>query len=167
MEFCKVTLTFECVDEILWCDHSNESSLPVLSHDAIFSSKILENEIWKFGRNLPWPHLVVKGLNNWSIESNLSSTTSFWERVTSLLKKVTIVIIIFSPGPSEITVSKANKIWEAQREAVGAGCSFFDSYNHWQKFLLICLKVALLWTISCCKSYNFKFQLLLGIGHLH
>ena len=33
--FCKVTLTFESVDEILWCHHSNESSLPVLSHDAI------------------------------------------------------------------------------------------------------------------------------------
>ena len=24
--------------------------------------KILENEIWKFGWNLPWPHLAVKGL---------------------------------------------------------------------------------------------------------
>ena len=35
MEFCKVTLTFESVDEILWCDHSNESSLPVLTHGAI------------------------------------------------------------------------------------------------------------------------------------
>ena len=39
MEFCKVTLTFESVDEILSCDHSNESSLPVLSHDAICFSK--------------------------------------------------------------------------------------------------------------------------------
>ena len=35
MEFCKATLTFESADEILWCDHSNESSLPVLSHDDI------------------------------------------------------------------------------------------------------------------------------------
>ena len=25
MEFCKVTITFESVNEILWCDHSNES----------------------------------------------------------------------------------------------------------------------------------------------
>ena len=38
-EFCEVTLTFEFVDEILRCDHSNESSLPVLSHDAICFSK--------------------------------------------------------------------------------------------------------------------------------
>ena len=38
MEFCKVT--FESVDEILWCDHSNESSLPLLTHDAISFSKL-------------------------------------------------------------------------------------------------------------------------------
>ena len=30
MEFCKVTLTFESMDEILWCYHANENSLPVL-----------------------------------------------------------------------------------------------------------------------------------------
>ena len=46
MGFCEVTLTFESADEILRCDHSNESSLPVLSHGAI-------SEMWKFGRNLP------------------------------------------------------------------------------------------------------------------
>ena len=34
-----MTLTFEYLDEILRCDHSNESSLPVLSHDAICLSK--------------------------------------------------------------------------------------------------------------------------------
>ena len=47
MEFCKVT--FEYADEILWCDHSNESSLPVLTHDAICSSKFHEV---KFGNLL-------------------------------------------------------------------------------------------------------------------
>ena len=35
MGFCKASLIFESADEILWCDHSNESSLPVLSHGAI------------------------------------------------------------------------------------------------------------------------------------
>ena len=34
----KVVLTFEFVDEIL-CDHSNESSLPVLTHDTLCLSK--------------------------------------------------------------------------------------------------------------------------------
>ena len=30
MEACSVVLTFESVDEILWCDHSNETSSAVL-----------------------------------------------------------------------------------------------------------------------------------------
>ena len=48
IEFCNMALTFECVDEILCCDHSNESSLPVLLHSAI-----LHKESCKLGRNLP------------------------------------------------------------------------------------------------------------------
>ena len=32
METCNVALTFESVDEILWCDHSNETSSAVLLH---------------------------------------------------------------------------------------------------------------------------------------
>ena len=34
--FKYVVLTFECVDEILWCYHSNETSSAVLSHDTIY-----------------------------------------------------------------------------------------------------------------------------------
>ena len=54
MEFCKVTLTFESADEILWwCDHSNETSLPVLIYTWCYLFfKISQTEIWKFGRNL-------------------------------------------------------------------------------------------------------------------
>ena len=32
----KVILTFESVDEILWYDHSNETSSAVLSHGTIY-----------------------------------------------------------------------------------------------------------------------------------
>ena len=32
----KVVLTFESVDEILWCNHSNETSSAVLSHGTIY-----------------------------------------------------------------------------------------------------------------------------------
>ena len=35
METCSEVLTFESVDEILWCDHSNETSLAVLLHGSI------------------------------------------------------------------------------------------------------------------------------------
>ena len=36
METCSVVLTFESVDEILWCDHSNEISSAVLLRGTIF-----------------------------------------------------------------------------------------------------------------------------------
>ena len=36
MKTCSVVLTFESVDKILWCDHSNETSLAVLLHGNIF-----------------------------------------------------------------------------------------------------------------------------------
>ena len=39
MKFCKMTVNFVFVDEILRCDHSNESSPPVLSHGAFCFSK--------------------------------------------------------------------------------------------------------------------------------
>ena len=35
METLKVIVTFESVDEILWCDHSNETPSAVLSHGTI------------------------------------------------------------------------------------------------------------------------------------
>ena len=36
METCSVVLTFESVDEILWCDHLNVASSAVLLHGTIF-----------------------------------------------------------------------------------------------------------------------------------
>ena len=36
MEKCDVLLMFESVDEILWCDHSNETSSAVLSCGAVY-----------------------------------------------------------------------------------------------------------------------------------
>ena len=35
METCSVVLTFESVDEILWCDYSNQTSSAVLLHGTI------------------------------------------------------------------------------------------------------------------------------------
>ena len=45
-ETCSVVLTFESVDEILWCDHSNETSSAELLHGTICFS--LLNKM-KFG----------------------------------------------------------------------------------------------------------------------
>ena len=36
METCSVVLTFESVDEILWCDHSNKTSSAVLCRGTVY-----------------------------------------------------------------------------------------------------------------------------------
>jgi len=46
METFTVVLTFELVDKILWCDHSNETSSAALSHGTIcFAEFKKKNEI--------------------------------------------------------------------------------------------------------------------------
>ena len=60
---CKMTLTFESVNEILWCDHSNESSPPVLSHGAMCFSKFYKMKLANLVEIFLWLHLVVKGLS--------------------------------------------------------------------------------------------------------
>ena len=44
METCSVVLSFEFVNEILWCDHSNETSLAVLLHGTICFSIFYETK---------------------------------------------------------------------------------------------------------------------------
>ena len=63
MEFCKVTLTFESVDEILQFDHSDESSLPVLTHGDICFSKFHKMKFGNLVEICFWLNLALKGLN--------------------------------------------------------------------------------------------------------
>ena len=53
MEFCKVALTFESEDETLWSDHSNETSLSVLTHGVTCFSKFYKMKFGIFCRILP------------------------------------------------------------------------------------------------------------------
>ena len=55
-------LTFENVEEILYCDHSNESSMPVLLHGAICFSKLYKMKFGNLVEICLWLHLAVKGL---------------------------------------------------------------------------------------------------------
>ena len=48
METCNVVLTFESVDEILWCDHSNETSSAVLLHGTVCFSISYKIEFGSF-----------------------------------------------------------------------------------------------------------------------
>ena len=48
METCSVVPTFESVDEILWCDHSNETSSAVLLHSTIYFSAFYKMKFFNF-----------------------------------------------------------------------------------------------------------------------
>ena len=55
-------LTFESADEILSCDHSNESSLPALLHCAICSSQFHKIQFGNLVEICFWLNLAVKVL---------------------------------------------------------------------------------------------------------
>ena len=63
METCSVVLTFESVDEILWCDHSNQTSSAVLLHGTICFSIFYKMKSLIFLEFLFLPLLGVIGLN--------------------------------------------------------------------------------------------------------
>ena len=74
MEFCKVALTFESVDETLWSDHSNETSLPVLTHGATCFSKFHKTKFGIFCEILPLATFGSKRVKNrtmWYGDTNL------------------------------------------------------------------------------------------------
>jgi len=50
---CNVFLNFDSVDKIPWSDHSNETSLPVISHGAICFSKFYNMKFMNFWWILP------------------------------------------------------------------------------------------------------------------
>ena len=76
MEFCKVVLNFDSVDEILWSDHSNETSLPVISHGANCLSKFYKMKFMNFW----WILLLVifgseRGSLGFSTQKSKATTT--------------------------------------------------------------------------------------------
>ena len=78
MEFCKVALTLESVDETLWSDHSNETSVPVLTRGASCFSKFHK---MKFGiffvEFYLWPNLAVKWLKTEQCDMSIPTSTAF------------------------------------------------------------------------------------------
>ena len=68
----KVVLTFESVDEILWCDHSNETSSAVLSHGTIYL--VCSSNFWVCG----WNPMVLP------FKWNLFSSTFTWYYLFSM-----------------------------------------------------------------------------------
>ena len=71
MKTCSVVLTFESVDEILWCDHSNETFSAVLLHGAICFSIFYK---MKFGIFLEFWFLALLGVK--SLTTYFTSSSS-------------------------------------------------------------------------------------------
>ena len=76
-----VLLPFEFLDEILWCDHSNETSSAVLSHGTIYL--VCSSNFWICGCNpVGWPfkwNVFFKCL--WKQICNLSIPSDLCEAV--------------------------------------------------------------------------------------
>ena len=70
----KVVLTFESVDEILWCYHSNETSSAVLSHGTIYL--VCSSKFWVCG----WNPMVLQF--KWNFFT--SYFTPFWHHLFSM-----------------------------------------------------------------------------------
>ena len=68
METCSVVLTFESVDEILWCDHSNETSSAILFYGTICFAIFFKI---KFGIFLGRQRLTIEGLLYFTSASTL------------------------------------------------------------------------------------------------
>ena len=62
METCNEVLTFESADKILWCDHSNETSLAVLLHGTNCFSVFYKMKFEILYKFLSLALLGVKGL---------------------------------------------------------------------------------------------------------
>ena len=64
METCSVVLTFESVDKILWCDHSNITSSTVFLHGTICFLKFYKMKFFlNFGVLHFWELKGKKGLS--------------------------------------------------------------------------------------------------------
>ena len=74
MEFCEVTLTIESVDETPWSDHSNETTLPVLTHGKTCFSRFHKMRFGIFCGILPLATIGSKRVKNrtmWCVDTNL------------------------------------------------------------------------------------------------
>ena len=70
---CSVVLTFQSVDKILWCDHSNETSSAVPLHGTICFSIFYK---MKFGTFLEFGRLALLGVTDEPTLSSLNHMTS-------------------------------------------------------------------------------------------
>ena len=84
----KMVLTFESMDEILWCDHSNESYWAVLSCATDYYAVQGDSNFWVYGRNpMMWPFKwkLVSSALLWYCLLCCTGCSNFWARRWNLL----------------------------------------------------------------------------------
>ena len=99
------SLTFESVDEILWCGHSNETSSAVLSHCTIYL--VCSSNFWVCGRCSLWSPFV-KPMNWLQFRCNQTRVPvlwlRFWRETIFLLGWCTslscCILVYYVPFPS-------------------------------------------------------------------
>ena len=88
----KVVRTFEFVDEILTCDHSNESYWAVLSCGAVYYAVQSGSNVWVRGWNpYVWP-FKWKPLRSTFLWCCLLCCTKWFERLSSWMKSLRVTI---------------------------------------------------------------------------
>ena len=73
IEACSVVLTFKSVDEILWCDHPNETSSTGLLHGSILF-QYFKDQSWDFS----W--ILILGVNELKLETLHNRCLGFMKR---------------------------------------------------------------------------------------
>ena len=106
----KVVLTFESVDEILWCDHSNETSSAVLSHGTIYL--VCSSNFWVCG----WNPMV------WPFKWKLLSSTFLWYCLLCCTRWFWLLCLGMKPG---VVTIQMKSIVQQGRDLGGAcrGCA--------------------------------------------
>ena len=114
MKTCSVVLTFESVDEILWCNHSNETSSAVLLHGTICFQMFYKMQFRIFLKFwLTWALLGVTGRrppNNIFLEvSTISAANSYYFRKCGYVRnsKVNKIFVFCNLLYDQITFDRA------------------------------------------------------------
>lgn len=109
-----MVLTFECVDNILRCHHSNKTCLPLVTYDAIWLTAFSEMnlEFW------------LKPLKGWN-----GQTRVFWlalDQDLSLLKLASLPVVLGEFG-CDVTTQRVGRI--CHRTRFQASSDHSDSEN--------------------------------------
>ena len=127
METSSVVLTFESVGEILWCDHSNETSL--VRYHLFFN--FLQNEIWDLFLDFEFVMLLgIKRLNGYLFKLNgsilylLLPSRHYAKMVPAIVQLVLLLISIRDIVKGTLSRGRMRQFLESKPEFFKLKCQF-------------------------------------------